>query len=54
MGSEDEGVQKAAYTANDKLMIAIQQLKKEESVNFAKVMPKLKEMLAEKKSTSTS
>ena len=46
MGSEDEGVQKAAYTANDKLMIAIQQLKKEESVNFAKVMPKLKEMLA--------
>ena len=35
-------------------MSAIQLLNKEESVNFAKVMPKLKEMLAEKKSTSTS
>jgi hypothetical protein len=54
MGHEDEGVQRAAYAANDKLMSAIQLLNKEESVNFAKVMPKLKEMLAEKKSSSTS
>ena len=45
MGYEDEGVQRAAHTANDKLMSAIQLLNKEQSVNFTKVMPKLKEML---------
>lgn len=32
----------------------IQKINKEETINFSKVMPLLKEMLSEKKSTSTS
>jgi hypothetical protein len=35
-------------------MSAIQLLDRKQNVNFVKVMPKLKEMLAEKKSSSTS
>ena len=35
-------------------MLAIQMLDKQQSVNFAKVMPKLKQMLAQKKSSPTS
>ncbi len=54
MSHEEEEVQKAAQAANDKLMSAIQLLDKKQNINFAKVMPKLKEMLAEKKSSSTS
>jgi hypothetical protein len=46
MSHEEEEVQRAAQTANDKLMSAVQLLGREQSVNFAKVMPKLKEMLA--------
>lgn len=42
MSHEEEDVQKAAQASNDKLMSAIQLLGREQSVNFAKVMPKLK------------
>ena len=35
-------------------MNGIQMINKEETINFSKVMPLLKEMLSEKKSTSTS
>ena len=46
MSHEDEKVQEAAFVTNDKLISAIQLLDREQNITFAKVMPKLKEMLA--------
>ena len=54
MSNEEEEVRKASISANDLLMNGIQMINKEETINFSKVMPLLKEMLSEKKSTSTS
>jgi vacuole morphology and inheritance protein 14 len=54
MSHEEEDVRRAALSANDLLMQNIQMINKELAVNFAKVMPLLKEMLSEKKSSSTS
>lgn len=47
-------MRQAAISANDILMQNITLINRELRVNFNKVMPLLKEMLAEKKSTSTS
>lgn len=54
MSHEEEEVRQAAISANDILMQNITLINRELRVNFNKVMPLLKEMLAEKKSTSTS
>ena len=54
MSSDEEEVRKASLNANELLMTAIQMVKREETINFSKVMPLLKGMLSEKKSTSTS
>ena len=54
MSSDEEEVRKASLNANELLMAAIQMVKREETINFSKVMPLLKGMLSEKKSTSTS
>ena len=54
MSHEEEEVRKASISGNDLLMNGIQIINKEETINFSKVMPLLKEMLSEKKSTSTS
>jgi vacuole morphology and inheritance protein 14 len=54
MSHEEEEVRKASISGNDLLMNGIQMINKEETINFSKVMPLLKEMLSEKKSTSTS
>lgn len=54
MSHEEEEVRRASISANDMLMQNITLINRELRVNFNKVMPLLKEMLAEKKSTSTS
>lgn len=54
MSHEEEEVRKASLNANDLLMQNIQMINREETINFSKVMPLLKDMLSEKKSTSTS
>ena len=54
MGHEEEEVQRAAQAANDRMMSVMELLDRSQNVNFTKVMPKLKEMLVEKKSSSTS
>lgn len=54
MSHEEEEVRKASFSANELLMTVIQMVKREETINFSKVMPLLKGMLSEKKSTSTS
>lgn len=54
MSYEEEEVRKVSFQANEMLSAAIQMINREETINFSKVMPLLKNMLSEKKSTSTS
>jgi hypothetical protein len=46
MSHEEEEVRKASLASNELLMQNIQKINKEETINFSKVMPLLKEMLS--------
>jgi len=46
MSYEEEEVRKVSFQANEMLTAAIQMVNREETINFSKVMPLLKNMLS--------
>jgi vacuole morphology and inheritance protein 14 len=54
LSHEEEEVRKAATLTNDLLLQIMDNIKREEPINLNKVIPLLKDMLSEKKSSSTS